>query len=151
MEPQEQNKKTNWERWYLIAFTLLLVITFVLYLPTWFALKSANFDNAHVDEDSMEMKIGDNEEDEDHPHDEDVDLDHPHEEEISSVWTNIAYAAEDDDHPHDEDVDSDHGHDESSNEGVPWYVNSVWWTRFLISFFLAIALSLGVKRYVSVK
>src|SRR3989338_11017893 len=76
---QALDKFRQWHFWWLVVFSLFLIVTFVYYLPTRFiSEQSLNHDAMMEDEHMDDM----HEEMDDHPHDGTESSDHEHEDGI---------------------------------------------------------------------
>ena len=100
----EKKKSTPWRFWFLVAFSLFLIVTFVFYLPLRFQL------NVQPHEEGMPLMEEDLEQD-NHPHEGDVEEDH-HLNFIDRLLPALlADVGHDEEEPHEATSEDEHAHE----------------------------------------
>ncbi|MCH7605029.1 hypothetical protein IID24_03530 [Patescibacteria group bacterium] len=144
-EAAEQGGK-SWQFWFLVTFSVLLIITFVWYLPLRFQFMAREQAEEPV---MVEKEI------EDHPHPEEIEEDHHFNLRnllVDEVFANGDDVHEDevDDHPHAPGTPEEHAHGEGSQQMKP-LVSPEWWFLLVVSLIAIAILSFLVHKFITVK
>ena len=144
---QPKKNKGRWHFWFLIVFSILLIVVFVFYLPLRFqsSMQGHEENPALMEED-------------DHTHEGDIEENH-HLNLIDFLFP-VALADEGHgeeephetviaDHPHGEGVPEDHAHQDVDQ--LKPLVSPVWWLLLIVSLVTTTILSLGIYKFIHVK
>ena len=121
----ENKKSTPWRFWFLVTFSVLLVVIFVFYLPLRF-----------------EHSVGTR--DDDAMHEQELSVTDEHADAPETLEDNHEEA---EDH-HNEEVVDDHAH---ATEQIKPLVSSIWWLLLGVSSVLIALLSFGIYKFIHVK
>jgi len=124
---QPKKNKGRWHFWFLIVFSMLLIVVFVFYLP----LRFESSMQRHEENPSLMEEA-------DHPHEDDVEENHHLN--LIDVLFPVALA--------------DEGHDEKEAHGseqLKPLVSPVWWLLLIVSLVTTTILSLGIYKFIHVK
>lgn len=126
---QPKIKKGRWHFWFLIVFSLLLIVVFVLYLPLRFQ--------------SSMQEHGENSPlmEEDHPHEDDIEENHH----LNLIDVLFQVARADEGHGEEE------LHETVKSDQLKPLVSPVWWLLLIVSLILMTLLSLGIYKFIHVK
>ena len=145
-ETGEQSGK-SWHFWFLVVFSLLLIVTFIFYLPLRFQFTA----QGNEEESSMIME----EQSEEHPHPEEIEEDHHLN--LRNLFVGEVFANGDDvheeevdGHPHAPSTPEEHAHGEESQQMKP-LVSPEWWLLLVVSLIAIAILSFIVHKFITVK